>query len=741
LPVLVLAACGGTSEPKGPGPAAQIEAVSDRSLSGTVGTTLSSPLIVHVTDAAGASVPGAAVTFAAPSGNTLAPTSLSTDANGQAQTQLTLTKTAGGPFQVTASVAGVSTAAQFSVTAIAGPPAQVTLASHSASIPTALDTVRLSATARDQYGNAIAAPTLTWTSRDPTTLTVESSGLVHVIRRGGTVYVVATAGTAADSAAVSAPPSPCGQTPVAAINQGQVLTQIAAITCLRGSAEVGEFAVIPFYESPQASAQIAVEVTARGTGAAPAARILAATRDLLRASVRSSAGAFASGPRPVIGWSAEAKLRQRERIELNPLLSLARQRVRQPALRSATPGAPSLDLQVGQYVTLNNSAGGCSAVTPTLARIAAISNKAIVVVDTLTPPGGFTDAEYQAFATMFDTLVYPLDVSAFGEPTDIDGNGRIGIFFTPTVNAQNVLGYFAYRDLFATSVCPGSNEGELFYTMVPDPTGSINGQAVTKDFVSFETPATLVHEMQHLINASRRTYVNGATEFEEHWVDEALAHIAEELAFYRESGLSSRTNLGSQRLSSKAQADAANNYQLDQIDEYTRYLATAATVSLYDPVDDDDLMQGAMWNFLRYIADRTRSSDGDFWYQLVNSTTTGRANLEEVLGVSDDALSGLFRDWNVSVFTDDAVPGVDARFTQSSWNFRGLVQNWLTQPVTFPLETLPLADGTTQTVMLNGGSGVPVRFTVPPYEDALITVTSGGTPPPAGLTLTMVRVH
>lgn len=45
-----------------------------------------------------------------------------------------------------------------------------------------------------------------------------------------------------------------------------------------------------------------------------------------------------------------------------------------------------------------------------------------------TPAGGFTRADWEAFAAAMDTLVYPVDVLNFGEPTDIDGNGRVFLF-------------------------------------------------------------------------------------------------------------------------------------------------------------------------------------------------------------------------------------------------------------------------------------------------------------------------
>src|SRR4029079_8642217 len=166
------------------------------------------------------------------------------------------------------------------------------------------------------------------------------------------------------------------------------------------------------------------------------------------------------------------------------------------------------------------------------------------------PAGGFTNAEFASIATTFDTLVDPLDRGAFGDPTDIDGDGhrillytRTGNELTPSGSEGVVEGFFNPRDLFPTQstatlqACAGSNFAEMFYLLVPDPTGTINGNVRTKTAVTQSSIAVVAHEYQHLINAARRLYVNDADDFEEVWLNEGLSHIAEELLFYRTSGL------------------------------------------------------------------------------------------------------------------------------------------------------------------------------------------------------------
>jgi hypothetical protein len=86
---------------------------------------------------------------------------------------------------------------------------------------------------------------------------------------------------------------------------------------------------------------------------------------------------------------------------------------------------------IGQILQLNaNSDSECTSPDYRGARVVAITNSTIVVADTLNPTGGYTDAEYASLGVTFDTLIDPLDRAAFGDPSDIDGNKRIVLFFT-----------------------------------------------------------------------------------------------------------------------------------------------------------------------------------------------------------------------------------------------------------------------------------------------------------------------
>jgi len=93
------------------------------------------------------------------------------------------------------------------------------------------------------------------------------------------------------------------------------------------------------------------------------------------------------------------------------------------------------DIRIGALVRLNvNSNEPCANPDYRIGRVVAKGTHAVVVADTANPSGGLTDAEYRRVAEQFDELVHPVVTQAFGEPADVDRNGRVVVFYTRAVN-------------------------------------------------------------------------------------------------------------------------------------------------------------------------------------------------------------------------------------------------------------------------------------------------------------------
>ena len=602
------------------------------------------------------------------------------------------------------------------------------------------DTARLAATLRDGRGAIVTPSGLTWSVANRSVAEVDGSGLVRAVGAGAT-EVVASAAQDADTVHVVV--STCGTATAVDLKVGQVRTLAAgqgSDLCIVGAAGA-EYALIPV-SAAQAPGPSSFEVT--GTGLAPLA-----TRS---GDVARSRAALPAGPAAADGAFHLDLHRDAERLLGG---SLAPARAAYQARRSATARVRmsriAASAKVGDLVSLNASEQTCK-VTPAdlrVGRVAAVTQRAVVVADTLNPTGGFTDAEYRAFGVAFDTLVYPVDVEAFGTPSDLDGNGKVVIFFTSAVNALTprgagyyVGGFFYSRDLFpadkpaAQGGCAGSNEAEMFYMLVPDPSGQVNGNRRSKSFVTNMTVSTIGHEFQHLINASRRIYVTDAPAFEDTWLDEGLAHIAEELLFYRASGLAPRSGLTAAAVGVSDRARSAfHEHATGNIGRLQSFLEAPESSSPF--ADDDELeTRGATWSFLRYAADRLNGKETDLWQRLVGSKAAGRANLQAALGGAN--LDEWARDWAVATYADRQAPGLDARFTQPSWNFRDIFAATTTASA-YPLVTRTLADGRAEHLTLNAGSAGYLRFAVPQGREASLRLRDEGAPLPPSVRLAVVR--
>jgi hypothetical protein len=591
-------------------------------------------------------------------------------------------------------------------------------------------------------GSATLAPTSTTTDslgQAKTTVTLGSSAGTVVI----TASVTGTSLTKTLSVAagtLNGPPacqSSSAQTPPA----GSVLPSVTGTgICLGGGTTGAEYAIVAFYGDPDSSKIQNMFVNGRGATAVLTPNVLPGDVTLLTQQPSSAQAMF------------DKQLRETARRELTPLIPYARLRRQQGAALSAIPSNPT----VGSLVTLNaQGLFGCTQIKQRVARIAAVSPTAIVVADTANPTGGFTDAEYASFATMFDTLINPLDVANFGQPSDIDGNGKVVIFFTKEVNALTpkgstggvVGGFFFERDLFPLTDntqlglkgCAGSNYAEMFYMLVPDPTG-IYSIPESKSYVNRVTPGTLAHEYQHLINAGRRMYVNSANSFEDTWLNEGLAHIAEELLFYRVSGVSPRSNLGITRFSGDTSlVNAFNQYQIDNTVRFEIFLGKPSSTSVYGGNDSLET-RGATWNLLRYLADHAGTPESNTWMALVNSTTSGQGNLARVFG--EDYMT-MIRNWAVSVFSDDVAGVNDARFSEQSWNYRSIFPNLSdgnTRLGKYPLQVVPIADGSPVIASVFAGGVAYLRFSVNSGAQASIDWSAAtGLPVSPLMAFTVVR--
>ncbi len=766
--LLLVSACSGDKS-TGPGPvAAAIRAEAGNLQTGVVGTPLSVPLAVVVTDKSGKTISGARVDWDVGAGSgTVAPTRSTADARGVATTIWTLGTTA-GTARVSAQVNGV-TPVTFTATVLAGP-AALLVASPDVAYLNVGDTVRVRGSLRDQYGNTIVGQSINFSTLDPTLASVNSTGLVTAVTVG-TARVVAEASGRADTVPVTISPagsSVCGPVAARVLALGEVYIPPAGsaniTSCLASPATInGEYALTLVSTATSFGTSAPVDLLAIGSTGPTIAALTAAVNPFATPAtsidVLHAATAALSPVR-----AAELARHRIEARELTPLVNEARDWM---ASRTATPRAAyavtAAEVKVGDVLKLNVNANlACTSADIKSGRVAAVGAKSIIVNDTENPTGGYTDAEYAAIAATFDTLVFPMDTTAFGAPTNISGYGKIILLYTRAVNAltpsgagYTIGGFFFARDLYPKTVknglaaCAASNEAEMFYLLAPDPNGTVNTNKRTKDEVTLLNLTTIAHELQHLINASRRLYVNvGARPNEETWLDEGLSHVAEELLYFRIAGVTSRQNLALTDVAGNAtRSDQFRNYASQNFSRFYSFLTAPEVNSPYAP-NDSLATRGAIWNFLRYAAGR-QGADGEatFLRALVNANTTGVANLQSVL--SGSQFADYLRDWSVSLIADDfsasTTAALSSAYITPSWNFRsifpGLRFSGGSPLGVYPIATRSLLSGTPQRVLLAGGTSSFIRFGIPAGRSAIVTVSSNGAPPPSTLKYALVRLR
>ena len=221
--------------------------------------------------------------------------------------------------------------------------------------------------------------------------------------------------------------------------------------------------------------------------------------------------------------------------------------------------------------------------------------------------------------------------------------------------------------------CAGSNEGEMFYLPVVDPSKTINEQFAVKATVQTQTVGTLIHEFQHLINASRRIYITDATDFEDVWLNEGLSHTAEELLYQRISGFTPKSDLDLATITAtQARLDALNTYQLQNLFRISDYMAATETSSAY--VQNDSLAtRGGTWGLLRYTMDQSPGTQSQYLHSLVNSAFNGTRNFDAVFAGTFPNTLAWTQAFNISLFTDNAGFTIDSKYTILSWNFRSIL--------------------------------------------------------------------
>lgn len=267
-----------------------------------------------------------------------------------------------------------------------------------------------------------------------------------------------------------------------------------------------------------------------------------------------------------------------------------------------------------------------------------VGTHAAAYVDRSAPPGGFRREDLSALVRRFDERVHPTVTGVFGEESDLDGNGRVALLFTPVVNRLTPPGAdgFVGGFFFGTDLLEGEegNGGEVLYALVPDPYG-VHADRRTREELLPSLHAVLAHEFQHLVHFRQRALLRGGVGTGALWLSEGLAQMAEELVA-REH----------QRRGETAWAEQlrAGNRTRARL-----YLADPSAVGLVASSGRGSLAErGAAWLFALYLEDRGGPR------VLRDLTATRRTGVDNVTAATGGPWRDLVADWWTALHLEGA---------------------------------------------------------------------------------------
>ncbi|MDB4915537.1 MAG: Endoglucanase-like protein [Gemmatimonadetes bacterium] len=657
-------------------------------------------------------------------------------------------------------------------------------------------TTTITATSRSAVGNAIGSSTLTYSSTAPAVATVNAStGQLTAVGPGFATINVTSSESTTGSVTVQVCPN---------LAVGEVYTTSgpgAGNVCVGGTASDAEYTYMPLNTSTSGASLRTIGTGIQAVTGPP-------TPDRIPTSVASnlgplpassvvndfSIGTFAGADAKLAAFQARRAFRQSipratapessnedvhgpsalnevsptasgvapaegadERLTWYPTeTSAGHVNVSADAMVSGSLALRMMSVpSVGDAVSYNTNSACSGSPSVRTGLVRSVSQHAIIVSDTMNPTGGFTTAQYDSMALEFDTIAWPVDSANFTDPTDIDVNGHVIIFFTralnelsPPASSSVIPGFFASKDVFGSDDCSNSNGAptmgtEILYMAVPDPTGSINSNVRTVSFVRGSAIVTAVHEFQHLINGFARAYVTGASFFETAWTNEALSSVAEELAFYRTSvGLAPKQNIVVGNINTGPDASrrvtAFNAFANPNFGRLRPWLQRPDTTGITSGTSANTLApRGISWAFLRYASDRANVGDPTFFRNMVNSNLEGIPNIQHAIGGMDPWQ--WLRDCIIALYADDAI-SVATQYKTQSWDYRSMYGALSSGGYVNVLVPRALTNNVALTLLYKGGGASSFdRFGVPATKFANINLTQSSAAPLPTVLLAIIR--
>lgn len=321
------------------------------------------------------------------------------------------------------------------------------------------------------------------------------------------------------------------------------------------------------------------------------------------------------------------------------------ERLSAPQLRPR-PQAPAKDVVVGDVRDFSVD-NGVRYVTIS-AQAQRVTEGAVLWVDQTTPlPEGWEvdEAKVDLILEDFVNIAIAREEQIFGAVSDVDGDGKVAILFSYTVNQAGPQAYVSPCDIMSEGACGNhsGNGGEVIYVSYPDPE---NSRASVNAYVE-----TMAHELNHLIYAYHKFILNDNEDGHENiYLTEGTSALAQDLTGY---------NNGNQYVWAAAIQDIGDLIGSDgQFGIQTISINDLLRGSGYYDYSRDGALRGGAYLFLRYVFERMGGmqvdSDGSLvdlggmsWlHDLFDSPELGVAAFEATTGMD---IWDLTLDWYTAI--------------------------------------------------------------------------------------------
>jgi hypothetical protein len=353
------------------------------------------------------------------------------------------------------------------------------------------------------------------------------------------------------------------------------------------------------------------------------------------------------------------------------------------SIAAAVPPAlgDTRSFRVFKATTTIGGSSTCNDFTEITARVVYVGTRAIIYEDVTAPLAGQMNDKFTQLGQEFDATMYPSDANNFGDPlitdVDTDMDQHLNMVFTPAI-PSTLAGFVVSCDFFPRDANnQTSNLGENFYARVPTVPGTT--------FTGADNPAqflrlirgVIVHEVKHIAAFGARLESPNFNGFEESWLEEGMAMVAEEV-WARDNTYPNAAWKGDMIYATTLFCDVRPSFQqcanapFVMFDHFARvysFLDVPGASSLFGRVADGDFVfYGASWSFIRYNVDRYATSEQTYLRGITGSALTGIANIAQHSGADPTQILG---NWSLALYLDGTMPG-NADVNIASWNTRDI---------------------------------------------------------------------